>query len=221
MKINPPPSQFSSIFSHHGNPLANVLSHWSFFLFFACSNHTGHIFFLTGLTVNHFICVSIQFSFFTPSRTLSVSFSLPHSLCSIPLTQAPSLFHILTLTLSLCLSLCLMFESHLVLENSHLGSAGSSSSETLASIGPSLDDRRAILTNGVLEFMEEFDSSDTCLSKEIKRHRYSLWTKEWGDSYIEREREREIRFKKGRQLQGDKSVLDRERVRERERESEL
>lgn len=44
-----------------------------------------------------------------------------------------------------------------------MGSGGSSSSETLASIGPSLDDRRAILTSGVLEFMEELESKDTCL----------------------------------------------------------
>ena len=62
--------------------------------------------------------------------------------------------------------------SHLVLENSHLGSDGSSSSKTLDSIGPSLDDRRAILTNGVLEFMEELDSKETCWV--IKTDCYSL-----------------------------------------------
>lgn len=44
-----------------------------------------------------------------------------------------------------------------------MGSEGSSSSETLASVGPSLDDRRAILTSGVFEFMEELESKDTCL----------------------------------------------------------
>lgn len=55
------------------------------------------------------------------------------------------------------------FVSHRVRGNSHLGSEGSSSSETLASIGPSLEDRRAIRTSGVLEFMEELESKDTCL----------------------------------------------------------
>ncbi len=69
--------------------------------------------------------------------------------------------HIITV---LCCSLQLV--THLVRENSHLGSEGSSSSETLASMGPSLDDRRAIRTNGVFEFMEELDSKDTCLGKE-------------------------------------------------------
>lgn len=49
--------------------------------------------------------------------------------------------------------------------SSHLGSGGSSSSETLASIGPSLEERRVIRTRGVLEFMEELDSSDTCLGR--------------------------------------------------------
>lgn len=49
--------------------------------------------------------------------------------------------------------------------NSHLGSGGSSSSETLASIGPSLEERRVIRTRGVLEFMEELDSNDTCLGR--------------------------------------------------------
>lgn len=62
--------------------------------------------------------------------------------------------------------------SYRVRGNSHLGSEGSSSSETLASIGPSLDDRRAILTSGVLEFMEELESKDTCLG--AKRNCYSL-----------------------------------------------
>lgn len=62
--------------------------------------------------------------------------------------------------------------SYRVRGNSHLGSVGSSSSETLASIGPSLDDRRAILTNGVLEFMEELESKDTCLG--AKSNCYSL-----------------------------------------------
>ena len=50
-----------------------------------------------------------------------------------------------------------------------MGSGGSSSSETLASMGPSLDDRRAILTSGVLEFMEELESKDTCLGAKRKR----------------------------------------------------
>lgn len=50
-----------------------------------------------------------------------------------------------------------------VLESSHLGSAGSSSSETLARTGPSPEDSRAIRTRGVLEFIEELDSKDTCL----------------------------------------------------------
>lgn len=49
-----------------------------------------------------------------------------------------------------------------------MGSGGSSSSETLASMGPSLEDRRAILTNGVLEFMEELESKDTCLGARRK-----------------------------------------------------
>lgn len=49
--------------------------------------------------------------------------------------------------------------------SSHLGSGGSSSSETLASIGPSLEERRVIRTRGVLEFMEELDSNDTCLGR--------------------------------------------------------
>lgn len=49
-----------------------------------------------------------------------------------------------------------------------MGSEGSSSSETLASIGPSLDDKRAIRTNGVLEFMEELESKDTCLGAKNK-----------------------------------------------------
>lgn len=61
------------------------------------------------------------------------------------------------------------FLPYLVRENSHFGSEGSSSSETLASIGPSLDDRRAILTNGVLEFMEEFESKETCLGAKRER----------------------------------------------------
>lgn len=38
----------------------------------------------------------------------------------------------------------------------------------MASIGPSLDDRRAILTSGVLEFMEELESKDTCLGAKTK-----------------------------------------------------
>ncbi|TNN73192.1 hypothetical protein EYF80_016678 [Liparis tanakae] len=58
--------------------------------------------------------------------------------------------------------------------NSHLGSEGSSSSETLASMGPSLDDRRAIRTSGVLEFMEELESKDTCLGAEQQRNCYRL-----------------------------------------------
>lgn len=62
----------------------------------------------------------------------------------------------------------LFLPSYLVRGNSHLGSDGSSSSDTLASIGPSLDDRRAILTSGVLEFMEELESKDTCLSAKNK-----------------------------------------------------
>lgn len=60
--------------------------------------------------------------------------------------------------------------THLERGNSHLGSDGSSSSETLGSIGPSLDDRRAILTNGVFEFMEELESKDTCLSEEAEQN---------------------------------------------------
>lgn len=55
--------------------------------------------------------------------------------------------------------------THRDLPNSHFGSAGNSNSKTFASIGPSLDDKRAILTNGALEFMEELDSKDTCLSR--------------------------------------------------------
>lgn len=50
--------------------------------------------------------------------------------------------------------------------SSHLGSAGSSSSETLASAGPSPEDSRAIRTRGVLEFMDELDSKDTCLGQQ-------------------------------------------------------
>lgn len=50
-----------------------------------------------------------------------------------------------------------------VLDSSHLGSAGSSSSETLARTGPSPEDSRAIRTRGVLEFIEELESKDTCL----------------------------------------------------------
>lgn len=65
-------------------------------------------------------------------------------------------------------SVLLISFSHRVRGNSHLGSGGSSSSETLASIGPSLDDRRAILTSGVLEFMEELESKDTCLGSKRK-----------------------------------------------------
>lgn len=60
--------------------------------------------------------------------------------------------------------------THLERGNSHLGSDGSSSSETLGSIGPSLDDRRAILTRGVFEFMEELESKDTCLSEEAEQN---------------------------------------------------
>lgn len=60
--------------------------------------------------------------------------------------------------------------SHLERGNSHLGSDGSSSSETLGSMGPSLDDRRAILTSGVFEFMEELESKDTCLSEETEQY---------------------------------------------------
>lgn len=60
--------------------------------------------------------------------------------------------------------------THLERGNSHLGSEGSSSSETLGSIGPSLDDRRAILTSGVFEFMEELESKDTCLSEEAEQN---------------------------------------------------
>lgn len=53
--------------------------------------------------------------------------------------------------------------THLSLGNSHLGSSGSSYSETPASIGVSAaEDRRVvILTSGVLEFMEELDSAET------------------------------------------------------------
>lgn len=32
-------------------------------------------------------------------------------------------------------------------------------------MGPSLEERRVIRTRGVLEFMEELDSSDTCLGR--------------------------------------------------------
>lgn len=60
--------------------------------------------------------------------------------------------------------------THLERGNSHLGSDGSSSSETLGSIGPSLDERRAILTSGVFEFMEELESKDTCLSEEAEQN---------------------------------------------------
>lgn len=52
------------------------------------------------------------------------------------------------------------------LDSSHLGSAGSSSSETLASAGPSPEDSRAMRTSGVLEFMDELDSKDTCLGQQ-------------------------------------------------------
>lgn len=49
------------------------------------------------------------------------------------------------------------------LGNSHLGSSGSSYSETPASMGVSAaEDRRVVIrTRGVLEFMEELDSADT------------------------------------------------------------
>lgn len=55
--------------------------------------------------------------------------------------------------------------TYLSLGNSHFGSSGSSYSETPANIGASaLDERRVvILTKGVLEFMEELESADTCL----------------------------------------------------------
>lgn len=43
-----------------------------------------------------------------------------------------------------------------------MGSAGSSSSETLARVGPSPEDSRAMRTSGVLELMDELDSKDTC-----------------------------------------------------------
>lgn len=46
-----------------------------------------------------------------------------------------------------------------------MGSAGNSSSETLASVGPSPEDSRAMRTSGVLEFMDELDSKDTCLGR--------------------------------------------------------
>lgn len=61
--------------------------------------------------------------------------------------------------------------SYRVRGNSHLGSEGSSSSETLASMGPSLEDRRAIRTSGVLEFMEELESKDTCLGAKTNCYR--------------------------------------------------
>jgi len=77
--------------------------------------------------------------------------------------------------------------SYRVRGNSHLGSEGSSSSETLASIGPSLDDRRAIRTSGVLEFMEELESKDTCLG--AKTICYSLWNN-WGDGCLNKVTER-------------------------------
>lgn len=65
--------------------------------------------------------------------------------------------------------------SYLVRGNSHLGSDGSSSSETLANMGPSLDDSRAIRTSGVFEFMEELESKETCLgAKQNKNICYSL-----------------------------------------------
>lgn len=32
-------------------------------------------------------------------------------------------------------------------------------------MGPSLEERRVIRTRGVLEFMEELDSNDTCLGR--------------------------------------------------------
>lgn len=47
-----------------------------------------------------------------------------------------------------------------------MGSAGNSSSETLASAGPSPEDSRAMRTSGVLEFMDELDSKDTCLGRQ-------------------------------------------------------
>lgn len=47
-----------------------------------------------------------------------------------------------------------------------MGSAGSSSSDTLASAGPSPEDSRAMRTSGVLEFMDELDSKDTCLGRQ-------------------------------------------------------
>ena len=52
------------------------------------------------------------------------------------------------------------------LDSSHLGSAGNSSSETLASAGPSPEDSLAMRTSGVLEFMDELDSKDTCLGRQ-------------------------------------------------------
>jgi hypothetical protein len=61
-----------------------------------------------------------------------------------------------------------------VLDSSHLGSAGSSSSETLARTGPSPEDSRAIRTRGVLEFIEELDSKDTCLGHQDKLVPYNV-----------------------------------------------
>lgn len=54
--------------------------------------------------------------------------------------------------------------TYLSLGNSHFGSSGSSYSETPASMGASaVEERRVvILTRGVLEFMEELESADTC-----------------------------------------------------------
>lgn len=70
-----------------------------------------------------------------------------------------------------------------VLDSSHLGSAGSSSSETLARTGPSPEDSRAIRTRGVLEFIEELDSKDTCLGHQDRLVPHNVgWALEkgWG-----------------------------------------
>lgn len=72
-------------------------------------------------------------------------------------TQCPHLY------LSLHWEMCPHSSTHLSLGNSHLGSSGSSYSETPASMGVSaVEERRVvILTNGVLEFIEELDSAET------------------------------------------------------------
>lgn len=69
-----------------------------------------------------------------------------------------------------------------VLDSSHLGSAGSSSSETLARAGPSVD-CRVIRRRGALEFIEELDSKDTCLGHQVRLVPHNVgWALEkgWG-----------------------------------------